>query len=806
MKKIFKNFLSFSYTNSYLLIGMYLLFFVVMLFYFKEHFELDSDLKALFKSSDHTVQQLEKLNNRVGSYSTAQIVAYSDDMQKNIDFLNDLKKAIEHSDKIRDIEFERDVSYLEDHALLYLSKDDLERTERNIKKRIADETEKRMSLDVIPEEKKSDLSKEIDEMLDNLHKSKAKYNITPYYTAQHGDYVEIKVRPSGNDTSIKEARDIIAFLENNVKELNPEKYGVQVEVGGYYKHKITEVETIQGDLFNSLLACILLLVFVTVIYYRSLWSVPIVFFPLAFGIISGIMTTQFIVGKFNLISAFSFAMLFGIGIENAIHIFSRYCEHKKDFKTPLETLTHVYSVISYPLLSSAATSILAFSTLILIQFKGFSDFGLVAGVGLTTSVFAIFVIMPAVIFSIERWFTLKLEPRPIHSVVSTYTFFIRHKWLLAVPIVFTIFSIVSLFTAKFEYDLDNLSFEHKYDPNTILNRYNDAVFDETGVSSTMPSFILTDSLEEAEDVTETLYRMKDEKDKNHYDKIIRTISSLYTFVPPDQEEKLQIIKRIKRLIERKINILPDEYKTKVTEEIMPLFSIEDIIVKERLPEWIKNKLKEKDGSWGKIVTAGISGNKSNVDDVLSIKKDYGVIHGKIKDYELIGSYMLLANIKNVIKKEVPLAVCLAFSTVFLILWIAFRSARRAIIVYLPFIVGMLWMAGVAYLTGIRFNLFNMIIVPTIVGIAIDSSVHIYDRFREEGIDKFEHAMKMTGGAVFLAGVTNFIGFFSDAFGSHKGVCSIGRLASIAIVMIMLSSLVFFPALITILAEKRKTHE
>lgn len=810
MKNIYRNFLGFTYKYSYLLLVVYILFFIGAINYFRDHFALDSDIKALFKSSDNIVRQLEKLSSRVGGYSTAQIVAYSGDEQKNMNFMSDLQRDLEKTDKIQFIEFDRDVSYLEDRALLYLSMEELEKTEKNIKKRIAEEIEKGLSLDDAaetdkrPAEDKNGFSKELDYIIDQIKQNKAKYNISRYYTAENGHFVEMKVRPAGNDTSIEDARKIIAFLESRVKALDPGKYGVEVEVGGYYKHKITEVEAIQSDLFNSLTACILLLILVTVIYYRSFWSIPIVFFPLSFGIVSGILVTQLIVHKFNLISAFSFAMLFGIGIENAIHIFSRYCEHKKDFKGPLETLTHVYSVISYPLLSSAFTSIIAFSTLVLIQFKGFSDFGIVAGIGLTTSVFAIFAIMPAVIFSIERLFNLSLKPRPIHAVVSVYTFFLRHKWLLIIPVSFTVFSIISVFIAKFEYNLDNLSFERKYDPTTIINRYGAAAAKEnTGSSQTMPSFILTDSLEEAKDVTETLTILKAEKEKRHFNKFIGTITSLYTFVPPEQEEKIAVIKRIKRMVERKMNLLPENYQEKVNKEIMPLLSVESVIEKEKLPGWIKDKLREKDGSWGKIVTVGISGSKSDVDDVLSIKKDYGVIHGKLKDYDLLGTYMLLANIKDVIQKEVPIAVLLAFGTVFLILWIAFRSALSAIIVYLPFINGMFWMAGIAYLLGMRFNLFNMIIVPTIVGIAIDSSVHIYDRFREEGIEKFENIMKMTGGAVLLAATTNFIGFASDAFGSHRGVCSIGRLASVAIVMITISSLIMFPVFITMWAERKK---
>ncbi|HOW52039.1 MAG TPA: MMPL family transporter [bacterium] len=816
LKRALRASLAFSRRYSLLLLLLFSGLLALQLYWLSHNFRFDSDLKALFRGSDPVVQQLEKLSGRIGGYSTAEIVSHSDTKEKNIAFLAALKADIEKSELVRFVEFERDVTYLEEHALLYVSQEDLDAAEQEVRDRIAQEVEKGLSLD---EEAPADgtatksaddgtIDQEIDRILDRIADAKGKNSIQRYLNAENDKYIAMQVRPAGGDMNIDASRRLVAFLEARIAAVDPAKYGVEAEVGGYYRHRIQEVEAIGSDLFGSILVCLLLLITAIVVYYRSFWAVPIIFFPLVFGVVTGIVAAQNVVGTFNLISAFSFAMLFGIGIENAIHLFSRYCEHKKEENDPLETLVKVYENMAYPLISSASISVLAFATLALIPFKGFADFGMVASAGLATSIFSIFILLPTLIFSIERFFDIKVGPRPINFLGTGYLFLVKRPALMFIPVAALLFSIGAIFFIPFEYQLDKLTFESKYDPTRLYNRYVDAVRLEPHNPSSqgMPAFYLADSLEEAKEVTDALVALKKEQGKEKRRGTIKTVTSLYTFVPADQEEKLATIARIKRMLERKMNLLSDAQKARVDKEIMPLLSVDTPIEADKLPGWIKDKLREKDGSWGKFVTVTFVGNKSNVKSVLELKESYGVIHGKQKDYELFAPYLLTANIKKVLDRDVPLAVMLAFGTVFLVLLFVFRSVRSALIVFAPFLTGILWMVGVAFVAGIKFNLFNMVIMPTIIGIAIDNCIHIYSRYKEEGADRLPFVMQMTGGAVLLTVVTNFIGFASNAYGSHRGITSIGVMASIAITTVAVSSLIVYPAALTLLqhwTDRRK---
>ena len=83
------------------------------IFYLKHSLKIDTDLRALFKGSNETVIELEKMENIVGSYSTVLVVAHSSDREKNIEALRQVKAKIDGNPLVRFIEFDRDVDYLE---------------------------------------------------------------------------------------------------------------------------------------------------------------------------------------------------------------------------------------------------------------------------------------------------------------------------------------------------------------------------------------------------------------------------------------------------------------------------------------------------------------------------------------------------------------------------------------------------------------------------------------------------------------------------------------------------------------------
>jgi len=804
---MFKKFSSFSYKYSVVLCLLLFLILGLEGYYLKNNFKVDTNLKALFKGTNETVQKLEKMEKRIGGTSNLLIVVNSPDREKNIAFFSELKKKIEGHKSIRFVDFDRDVSYLEEHGFLFLPIDELEKIHDEVRDAIRKKVKTEMSFDDNGSEKEKDGGTEFNEdqfkkLSEKIEDYKKKYNIRRYFEVENGTFLAMKVRQAASDTSVSKTKKLVQFLEKTVADIGPEKYGVKVEVGGYFRNKIKEIDAIYNDLFSTLGICLFLLCLTIIFYFRSFLSLFLILLPLSAGVMSSATAMQFFLGDLNIISAFSFAILYGLGIDFGIHLLGRYSEEKSRGFKPVEAMYESYRHLVPAVFSGAATTAVAFLTLVLIEFKGFSDFGLAAAIGVTTSFISIILFFPALVFVFEKVRPLKVRVREITFIPKLYSALSsRPRLLFSSLIIFVLAAIISLNYIEVEYNFDKLSFPNKNDEDSLSSKYRAGIRKEKSdtFSTGLPSYILTDTYEETEDVSRELQRIKEEQP---FDIPLKDYMSVYSFIPEKQDEKLKIVKRIHRLIERKINMFDEKAIAEYKKEIEPMLSVRTKIEKDKLPEWIVDKLAEKDGTSGKFIVVSLSGNKSTVTDVLKIKKYYGKIKGKIKEYDLLGSYMLLGDIKDVIEVHVPRAVLLSFLAVFLVLMILFRSFKKGILVMVPLASGLLWMMLVVFISGMKMNVFNMIVIPTVVGIGIDSAIHIYHRYKSSGVEEMDKNLIYTGGAVLFSSLTTFVGFASIAFAQHRGLNSIGVTASIGIITVTIANLVYFPAVLKYLGTRK----
>lgn len=60
------------------------------------------------------------------------------------------------------------------------------------------------------------------------------------------------------------------------------------------------------------------------VYFRGLRAIVLVLLPLAIAIITALAAARVFYGALNLVSAFIFAVLLGLGVDFGIHILARY--------------------------------------------------------------------------------------------------------------------------------------------------------------------------------------------------------------------------------------------------------------------------------------------------------------------------------------------------------------------------------------------------------------------------------------------------------------------------------------------------
>ncbi len=141
----------------------------------------------------------------------------------------------------------------------------------------------------------------------------------------------------------------------------------------------------------------------------------------------------------------------------------------------------------------------------------------------------------------------------------------------------------------------------------------------------------------------------------------------------------------------------------------------------------------------------------------------------------------------------------ALIAVFLLLLLDFRSLRYALLAAIPLGLGVLWAGALAGQLGLSYNAGNIITLPLMLGIAVDSGVHLLHRFRQQGEGQVDEVLRHTGRAVLVSGLTSLIGFGALSFASHRAMQSFGHTLMLGVGCCLVASCLVLPALLDALS-------
>jgi predicted RND superfamily exporter protein len=105
------------------------------------------------------------------------------------------------------------------------------------------------------------------------------------------------------------------------------------------------------------------------------------------------------------------------------------------------------------------------------------------------------------------------------------------------------------------------------------------------------------------------------------------------------------------------------------------------------------------------------------------------------------------------------------------------------------------------LLGLSFNFANVLVLPLLFGIGVDSGIHLVHRARYDA----EHPEEETGslvesstaGAVFYSAMTTTLSFGTLALSAHKGMQGLGIMLTIGMFWTVIANLIVLPALLVL---------
>ncbi|MEQ8355091.1 MAG: MMPL family transporter [Kiloniellaceae bacterium] len=159
------------------------------------------------------------------------------------------------------------------------------------------------------------------------------------------------------------------------------------------------------------------------------------------------------------------------------------------------------------------------------------------------------------------------------------------------------------------------------------------------------------------------------------------------------------------------------------------------------------------------------------------------------------------------------ASLLALAAIALLLLVVLRSPLDTLLVLLPLLLAALLTVAVGVVFGLPFNFANVIVLPLLLGLGVDSGIHYVMRAREEKAGApdvmrvREEKAGDSGGAakpanstpraIFLSAATTLASFGALSLSAHPGTASMGLLLTVAIVITLVCVLAFLPALLAL---------
>ncbi len=139
-----------------------------------------------------------------------------------------------------------------------------------------------------------------------------------------------------------------------------------------------------------------------------------------------------------------------------------------------------------------------------------------------------------------------------------------------------------------------------------------------------------------------------------------------------------------------------------------------------------------------------------------------------------------------------------------VLWLAVRSVRFVAAIVATMLLGLIVTAGLGLLAVGRLNLISVAFIPLFVGLGVDFAIQVCVRCRAQRLaqPRLEDALAATGAGLgrplTLAAVAVAAGFFAFLPTSYIGVSELGAIAGVGMIVALVTSVTFLPALLTLL--------
>ncbi len=626
-----------------------------------------------------------------------------------------------------------------------------------------------------------------------------------------------------------------ASVRQAARAIMAENSAVKVRITGETALEHEELESVTT---GAQLAGIVSLVLVFVVQWiglRSLKLLSITYIVLTMGLIITAGFAAITVGHLNVISIAFASLYIGLGVDYAVHICLYYRERRVRGYTNDQAIHHSMKGVGSSLFLCALTTALGFLSFIPTDYAGVSELGVISGGGIFIGLIISVTVLPALFCVLPV-----NNPKPIKSVFAPQfivTFPFHYSTAIRiVSILLGLASCVILMGLSFDSNPVNLR-----DPKSesvssfkeLLKSKNDSPFalmtiadnlDDAGKIAakmallptvhevvTLADFVAKDqedklatiedlslvlgnqlenfakTLPENTDQRQALIKFNDELKKaiaeNSTNATIATLQQLQqrieAFIKKADSSSNQVAS-YSQLEQNMLGLLPytlDRLKTSLT---ATEFAIKDI------PDYISSHWLSKNGLYKILITPkkDLNDPENQIEFVADAQKVDSKVSGLPVANQASGDAVVKAFIQ---------AFGSAFIAIVVVLLLIYRSVKQTALVILPLVLAALLTGATNVLLNNPFNFANIIALPLLLGMGIDSSILIMHRLHFNLNENESLLQSSTTRGIIFSSITTLCSFSSLSFTAHQGMSSMGLLLSIGLFFTVICSLIVLPA-------------
>jgi hopanoid biosynthesis associated RND transporter like protein HpnN len=647
----------------------------------------------------------------------------------------------------------------------------------------------------------------------------------------------LMVQPPTENMNTQLERRVIKRIRQLASEPEfSEGAGVSVRVTGRLALAYDEIEAAKKGVGLAGTVSFLCLAIILALGLPSIRLISAILVTLVAGLGWSMGFAALAVGKLNLISA-TFAVLFiGLGVAHALHVCLRYRENL------IKGLDHHTALKSAAMTTGGAvalcalTSAIGFAAFIPTDFLGIAELGLIAAGGMGFALIASFTVLPAVLTLVHSEDMHMRRPilQPLGALISP-----RRRYAV-LGILFGVVGTAYVVATGVQFNFSVMSIR---DPSaesvrTLADMQADKIETDFIIS------VLAKDIDDAERVKSELVGLPE----------VSEVRTPMTYVAKDQDEKLEIIddaasflgpalsvstqpdltdperrKSVDNFLSQVSNLDQAENETiaalnrlstafaaigrtpegdkqlKAVEQGLTTSALRqlsrlrqmlqaDYFEFEDLPRALRARLVSPEGFARVSVFP-----EEDIVDVDALQRFVDAVTPIAPN--ATGRPVVETGVGQIVVRSFIQAGLYAFFGITILLLFVLRNMHYTALVLAPILLaGILTIATSNYL-GIPFNFANVIAIPLIFGLGVDSAIHLVLRAKEEH-SATEVVSSSTPQAVLLSSLTTIGAFASLSLSPHKGVASMGTLLTIGISWSLVCTLLVLPALLRISSEAK----